>query len=160
MSETLTTDLVWQEIEKQLFGVLSMVTANHEARSVGIVYIVDERKLYIGSKRTAWKVRHIEQNRHVSLTIPIHKRIVFMPWIKIPAATITFSGEAVIKEIDDTPATVIDALYKGMDVDDAFKENATVIEVTPVKEFVTYGIGVSLMEMRSPEKARGRVAVV
>ena len=49
--------------------------------------------------KEAWKVRHITQNPHVSLTIPMHKRISFMPWIKIPAATITFSGSARIFEI-------------------------------------------------------------
>lgn len=29
------------------------------------------------------------------------------------------------------------------------------IEVTPRGEFVTYGVGVSLMQMRDPEQARG-----
>ena len=32
-------------------------------------------------------------------------------------------------------------------------------EVMPVGDFVTYGVGVSLMEMRHPDKARSRVAV-
>jgi uncharacterized pyridoxamine 5'-phosphate oxidase family protein len=159
MSEPISTNLVWQEIEKQIFGILGMVTAQNEARTVGIVYAVADRKLYIGSKRDAWKVRHIAQNPHVSLTIPIHKRIIFMPWIKIPAATITFSGKAAVKEVDDIPAPVVKALYQGMEVDELFKQNAAVIEMIPVKEFLTYGVGVSLMEMRAPEKARGRVPV-
>ena len=33
------------------------------------------------------------------------------------------------------------------------------IEIVPVGEFVTYGIGVRLMEMRDPNKARGRAPV-
>ena len=159
MSDPLTTDLVWQKLKKELFGVLGMVTAKNEARTVGIVYIVNSRKLYIGTGRNAWKTRHVQQNPNVSLTIPIHKRIIFMPWIKIPAATITFSGTAVVKEVDDVSPDVIQAIYRGMEVDDAFKQESVLIEVTPIKDFVTYGVGVSLMDMRTPEKARGRVAV-
>ncbi len=33
------------------------------------------------------------------------------------------------------------------------------IEVTPEKEFLTYGIGVSLLDMRDPQKARKRAPV-
>jgi hypothetical protein len=33
-----------------------------------------------------------------------------------------------------------------------------VIEVQPVGDFITYGVGIPLMTMRQPEKARGRVA--
>lgn len=33
------------------------------------------------------------------------------------------------------------------------------IEITREKEFITYGVGVSLMTMRHPSKARGRVPV-
>ncbi len=159
MSNSLTTDLVWEELEKQLFGILGMVTASQEARTVGIVYIVKGRKLYIGTGRNAWKTRHIQNNPNVSLTIPIHKSIPLIPWIKIPAATITFSGKAEVKDLDDVPDGVITAVYRGMDVTDEFKTESVVIEVTPLKEFITYGVGVSLMDMRDPEKARGRVPV-
>jgi uncharacterized pyridoxamine 5'-phosphate oxidase family protein len=159
MSHVLTTELVWQEIGKELFGVLGMVTVKNEARTVGIVYIVNNRKLYIGTDRNAWKTRHIAQNPNVSLTIPVQKRIIFMPWVKIPSATITFSGKATIKTVDEVSADVMNALYRGMEIDDEFKEKSAVIELVPVKEFVTYGIGVSLMDMRTPEKARGRVSV-
>ena len=33
------------------------------------------------------------------------------------------------------------------------------IEVSPQKDFITYGVGIPLMQMRFPEKARGRVTV-
>jgi hypothetical protein len=33
------------------------------------------------------------------------------------------------------------------------------IEVTPVNDFLTYGIGVSLLQMRDHEQARGRAPV-
>jgi hypothetical protein len=39
------------------------------------------------------------------------------------------------------------------------RENLCVIEVTPEKDFLTYGVGVPLMKMRDPEEARGRAPV-
>ena len=77
MSVQLTSAQVWAAIEKELFAVLGMVTAKHESRTVGIVYVVRDRRLYIGTGTETWKTRHITQNPHVSMTIPIHKSIPF-----------------------------------------------------------------------------------
>ncbi len=32
------------------------------------------------------------------------------------------------------------------------------VGVTPVSDFVTYGIGIPMLKMRNPEQARGRAA--
>ena len=152
----LTTDQVWAEIEKSLFGVLGMVTAKNEARSAGIVYIVHERKLYISTRKDAWKTRHVAQNGHVSLTVTIAKRIALMPWIKIPAATITFSGTAKVLSPNDLDADVLKPLYRGLANDADLLAKSAIIEVEPMGDFVTYGVGVSLMQMRDTDLARGR----
>jgi len=160
MTTQLTCEQVWQTIEKELFAVIGMVTARNEARTVGIVYIVQNRRLYIASNKDTWKARHITQNPHVSLTIPIHKGIPLMPWIKIPAATITFCGVAQILEPEETPPEIVRALYRGMADNQELMAKSCLIEVTPVKEFLTYGVGVPLLKMRDPAQARGRVSVV
>jgi hypothetical protein len=159
MTAQLTTDQVWQVIEKELFAVLSMVTAQNEARSVGIVYVVRDRKLYIGTGQDTWKARHVAANPHVSLTVPIAKRIPLMPWIKVPAATITFCGMARLLKAGEAPPEILQAVFRGMAEDEQLVADSCLIEVTPVKEFITYGVGVSLMTMREPQKARGRVPV-
>jgi len=159
MAEISTTQ-IWEQLNKQLFAVLGVVTKKNEARTVGIVYIVEDGKLYISSKKQAWKVRHIAQNPHVSLTVPIHKRIPLMPWIKIPAATITFSGKANLSEYETVSDEIIQKLFQGMEFSTEEKADLRIIEVTPDGDFITYGVGVSMMEMRDQEKARGRVAVV
>ena len=156
MTIQLTGEQVWQAIEKELFAVIGMVTDRNEARTVGVVYVVRKRKLYIGTDKNAWKVRHIARNPHVSLTIPIAKRIPFLPWIKIPAATITFSGTARSLPAEETPLDILQAVFRGLATDEEFVADAALIEVTPEKDFITYGVGVSLMTMRHPEKARGR----
>jgi len=155
MSDQLTAASVWDEIDGNNFAVLGMVTARHQARTVGIVYVVDERRLYIGAGSDQWKVKHIAQNGDVSMTIPCHKRVPLMPWIKIPAATITFPGTARILEADQLGQALFDQLHRH----DAERTGWRAIEVTPQGHFVTYGIGVSLLQMRHPDQARARVAV-
>ena len=106
-----------------------------------------------------WKVRHVKRNPHVSVTIPIHKRVPFMPWIKVPAATITFSGEADVIAALDAPPELLEKLYHGVARDREKMARYSLIEVTPVGDFLTYGIGMSLLDMRDPDKARERVPV-
>lgn len=159
MTLQLSSEQVWQEIEKELFAVIGMVTAKNEARTVGMIYVVRDRKLYIGTDKDAWKTRHIAGNPHVSITIPIAKRIFFMPWIKIPAATITFSGTARILEAAETPPELLQAIFRGLANDEEMMADSCLIEVTPEKKFITYGVGIPLIQMRDPEKARGRAPV-
>jgi hypothetical protein len=160
MTVRLTSEQVWQLVEKELFAVIGMVTANNEARTVGIVYIVRDHKLYIGTGRETWKARHIAKNPHVSLTIPVTKHIPLLPWIKIPAATITFSGTARVMSSDEAPPGILSAMFRDMANNEQLIADSCVIEVTPEKEFVTYGVGVPLLKMREPEKARGRAPAV
>ena len=159
MTVQLTSDQVWREIEKNLFAVLGLVTAKGEARTVGINYVIDDHKLYIGTDKTAWKTKHVMRNPHVSLTVPIAKRIPFMPWIKIPAATITFSGVANVREHTEIKADVPKKLYGDGAKDEKMMAGLCFIEVTPQKDFITYGVGIPLMQMRFPDKARGRAEV-
>ena len=155
MSLQLSSNQVWEEIEKNSFGVLGMVTPSCEPRTVGIVYVVDNHKVYIGAESTAWKTKHIDRNPHVSLTIAIAKRVPLLPWIKVPAATITFSGTAKILGKDEVGAELLQKLYRHEEGRDTW----CAIEVTPEKDFITYGVGISVVQMRFPEKARARAPV-
>jgi nitroimidazol reductase NimA-like FMN-containing flavoprotein (pyridoxamine 5'-phosphate oxidase superfamily) len=159
MAIQLNSDQVWQAIEKELFAVIGMVNAHNEARTVGVVYTVHDHKLYIGTGKETWKARHIGSNPHVSVTIPIAKRILIMPWIKIPQATITFSGKARVIPATEAPRALLEAVFRHMADNQEMIANSCLIEVTPQREFVTYGIGIPLMQMRFPEKARGRAPV-
>lgn len=154
----ITSAQVWKEIENQIFAVIGMVTAHHESRTAGVVYIVRHRQLLIASTKSAWKTRHLATNPHVSVTIPIAKQIPFIP-IKIPPATITFSGVARVLEPADVAGETVSALFRGMEVTPETSAPFAIIEVTPEKEFVTYGVGVSLLTMRDPDESRGRAPV-
>jgi hypothetical protein len=123
------------------------------------MYVAQAGKLYITSDKDAWKVRHLAANPHVSLTVAIPKSVPLMPWIKVPAATITFSGIATLAMPDALDAELRRRLFQVIADDAAKLAQSSVIVVEPVGEFVTYGVGVSLMEMRDTVKARGRTPV-
>ena len=154
-----STDLVWKEIQRQMFAVLGFVSATGEARTAGIVYVVRGRELFLGTSRNSWKARHIAKNPKVSLTVTIPKRIPLFPWVKIPPATVTFQGNAAVSGLDEVSADVRRALFRGLELDAATREGICIIRVAPRGEFVTYGVGVSLLTMRHPEEARGRASI-
>ena len=159
MPNPATTENVWEAIEKELFAILGMVTAKNQARTVGIVYVVQDRKLYIGTGSSTWKARHVSANPAVSMTIPIAKRIPIAPWFKIPQSTITFSGRARIISGSEAPPDLLQKVFRHKADDPEFMKDNILIEVVPEGEFVTYGIGLPLIQMREPELARGRAPV-
>ncbi|MEZ4767953.1 MAG: pyridoxamine 5'-phosphate oxidase family protein [Caldilineales bacterium] len=159
MTTQLTSAQVCQALEKEIFAVVGMVNANQEARTVGIMYTVRDRKLYFSTATSAWKTRYITANAHVSVTVPIAKRIPVMPWIKIPAATITFAGTARVFPATEVTPDLLRAILGPLADDLHAREETSIVEVTPTGDFITYGVGVSLRDMRLPELARGRAAV-
>ena len=153
-----TTRQIWHSIERHIFGVLAWVTPSGEARTAGIVYTAADRKIYIATGPQTWKARHIAENPYVSMTVTVPKRIPFMPWLKIPAAVITFHGDATIRPIGEAPDPVLHALLRGLEKQ-IEELDMCLIEITPVGHFVTYGIGVPMLTMRYPERSRARVPV-
>jgi hypothetical protein len=142
MPAPITTDQVWREIEAQMFAVLGHVTPQGEPRTSGIVYTVRNRRLYIGVYRESWKPRHIARNPSVSVTVTLAKRIPFMPWVKLPPATITFQGTAEVMPFEEADAGAQEALRAG--VEHAPDDKMDMIKITPAGEFLTYGVGVSM----------------
>jgi hypothetical protein len=159
MPAPITTELVWSEIEKRSFAVLSYVTPRGEARSSGIVYVVVGRKFYIRVASDSWKAKHIGRNPNVALNVTIPKRVPLMPWIQIPQATVALQGTARLLGAEEVGQPVLDALDHATAHEPEGGVVMRFLEVSPRGHFATYGVGVSLLTMRDPERARGRVAV-
>ena len=158
MPAPITSDLVWKEIEKRSFAVLSYVNPKGQARSSGIVYVPIERVLYIRVAKDSWKAKHIRRNPHVALNVTIPKRVPFMPWIDIPDATIAFSGTARVLQMSEVQPKLLEALLERM-IDHAHNDGNCILEVRATGHFATYGVGVPLLDMRDPQKARSRTPV-
>jgi hypothetical protein len=82
-----------------------------------------------------------------------------MPWIKIPAATISLCGLGTVLKPEEVEIEILHSLLRGLEDDDEVLQTMCVIEVQPIGDFITYGVGTPLMTMRHPEKARGRAPV-
>jgi hypothetical protein len=152
----LTTDQVWRVLEKQNFMVVGMVSARGQARTAGVMPYTVDRTLWFTTSDQEWKARHIAVNPEVSVTVAIPKRVPLLPWIKVPAATITFSGVAEVVPADRMPAAARDALTKGVKNTEGSDGTLLGIGVRPVGDFITYGVGVSVVKMRDTLAARGR----
>jgi hypothetical protein len=159
MPAPITSDLVWKEIDERSFAVLSYVNPKGRARSSGIVYVPIDRMIYIRVAKSSWKAKHIRQNPHVALNVTIPKRVPFMPWIDIPDATIAFSGTARVLAMSEVDPNLLERIQKRLIEDHGNVEEHCLIEVHPTGHFATYGVGVSLLDMRDPDKARGRTPV-
>ena len=154
---TATTETVWAEMDKNLFGVLAFTNATGEPRSAGVVYTVHDRSLLISSARDSWKNRHIARHPKVSMTVAIPKRVPFLPFIKVPAATVTFQGDAEILEVDDLPTDVIRRKFKSSSLTEDEIDGVQIIRIVPRGTFLTYGIGMPITQMAQHERAVARV---
>lgn len=152
------TAQIWAELGKQVFAVVGMVSARGHGRTVGIVPTVQDGELWFLSTDGEWKIRHLRANPEISVTVPIAKRVPFMPFIRIPAATITFAGTAAVLAREEVPAEVWHRLTRGLEVQDGPAAHVGV-RITPHGDFVTYGVGTSLLGMRDTAAARGRAPV-
>jgi hypothetical protein len=153
---SLTTEQVWKALDDSIFGVLAFVNRAGHPRTTGVCYTVEDRSLYVSTDKGSWKVRHIAANPDVSMTVTLPKRVPFLPFIKIPEATITFRGEAEILDVDDIDPSIFARLPLGSEHDPDVLRNAAIIRVIPRGEFVTYGIAMPITQMRKHEQAHGR----
>ena len=151
MGAQISTEQVWSELEKQFFGTVGFVTAKGESRTAGIIYLVRDNKIYFSTESHSWKLKHLQNNPNISMTVPIPNDII--------PATITFSGTAKILDISEFSQDILDTLLNNLEPADELKKGSSVIEITPKGDFLTYGIGVSVETMLRPIEASGRVSV-
>jgi hypothetical protein len=153
-----STEGVWQALAKASFAVVSHVNAAGEARSSGVVYGVADRRLYVAVAADGWKARQIMTGQEVAITVPVRRGGILALLLPIPPATITFHARATVH-----PAGSLDigSISKELTklVPEARRTGSCVIELAPKGRFLTYGIGVSLMEMGDPALALARVPV-
>ena len=157
-AESVTTEQVWHELEKASFAVIAYVTPQGEPRSSGVVFKALNRRVYIAVAPDSWKSRHIAAAGQVSATVLVPRGGPLSLMMPIPPATISFhAGTIAYRASSPALLAVLDELKPLLPVER--RDNASIIEITPRGEFLTYGIGVSLMEMRHPATARARVPV-
>jgi Pyridoxamine 5'-phosphate oxidase len=154
----LTTEQVWRELVKASFAVLSHVTPAGEPRSSGVVYKTVGRRLYVAVAPDGWKARHIAASGRVAVTVPVRRGGLLSLLAPIPPATVSFHATAIVHPAGSPEARSLSQELASL-LPAERQASACLIEVIPEGTFLTYGVGVSLLKMRSPAAARSRVPV-
>jgi Pyridoxamine 5'-phosphate oxidase len=152
----LTTEQVWASARQASFAVLSHITPAGEPRSSGVVYKTVGQRLYIATAPDSWKARHIARNGRVAVTVPVRRGGVLSLLLPIPPATVSFHGTAIVHPADSPQVRPLLKELASL-LPEERRASAAVIEVIPESAFVTYGLGVSLTQLRDPAAARARV---
>ena len=152
------TDLAWRAIEKASFAVISYVTPSGEPRSSGVVYATIGRRIYIAVAPDSWKARHIAWSRRVSVTVPVRRGGILTLMMPIPPATISFAAEAAVHPPGSFDLNAESPRLARL-IPPGTAQRSALVVLTPQGEFLTYGIGMPLLQMRDPAHARGHASV-
>ena len=154
-----TSDDVWRAVTKASFMILSYTTPDGAPRSCGVVYKVVGQRLYVATGAESWKARHIAESGTVGVTVPVRRGGLLSLVMPIPPATISFHATAAVHPPDSPDVRPLLHELSSL-LPEKERASAAIIEIVPQGMFVTYGIGVSLMQMRDPAAAQARVPVV
>lgn len=153
-----TVDQVWRALANASFAVISHVTPAGGPRSSGVVYTTIGRSLFVVVAADGWKAKHIAASGQVAVTVPVRRGAIMSLVFPIPPATISFHASATVHGFDSPEGRqVLKQLAHLLPPERQAKSR--VIEIRPTGRFVTYGLGVSLMGMRDPARARAHVPV-
>ncbi|MFX1453112.1 MAG: pyridoxamine 5'-phosphate oxidase family protein [Promethearchaeota archaeon] len=143
-------------LRKKNWLVLGTVDEKNNPHSSVVVYQSDGYMIYCTTGKDTLKVRNIRHNNKVSVTLPFRKNF-FHKIIPAPPAELHFTAEAEIKPFEDLEARKIFAKYLKYNENVENQEDSIWIKITPSRRISTYGVGVKLLKMRNPQKARNLV---
>jgi proline iminopeptidase len=157
----LSSDLVWRTLARTSFAIVSHVTPAGVPRSSGVIFTTIGQRLYVAVAPDSWKARDITSGSQVAVTIPVRRGGILSLFLPIPPATISFHATALAHPPGAAARPVVAQARKalGSALPPERRESCTILELIPQDRFLTYGVGVPLLEMRTPERARARVAV-
>lgn len=153
-----TTTNVWRALTSASFAVVSYATPTGEPRSSGVVYAIADRRMYVAVAGDSWKARHITASGQVAVTVPVRRGGIMSLVLPIPPATVSFHASAIVHPASSLEERSLPKRLASL-LPAERRAASRIIEIQPVGEFLTYGLGVSLTQMRSPALARARVPV-
>jgi hypothetical protein len=155
---TALTDDVWRELAKASFAVVSQVTPTGSPRSSGVLYVVVGRRMYVAVAEDSWKATQIAANGAVAVTVPVRRGGILSLLFPIPPATISFHGTATVHPVSSLEGSPVARELNRL-LPPERHDGYRIVQIRPDGQFLTYGVGVPLMQMRIPSRARRRVSV-
>ncbi len=152
-----TTDQVWREVSKGSFLILGFTTRDGKPRSSGLIYAASGRRIYVEVHPGSLKAREIHDGDQVAVTVPVRRGGLLSLVMPIPPAAISFHARVVAHPLGTLDLGTISKTFAALPED--VRKGSIVFELQPEGQFLTFGIGMSLMEMRDLNKALGRAPV-
>ena len=149
-----------QEIKKimknNIWLVLATSDDDNQPQSSVVMYKSDGNHLYFTTSSSSLKVRNIKKNNKVAVTIPFRKNLLHK-LIPAPPAEIHFRATAHIISVDEeeTKRNLAEFIEHAKEND--LLEDTVCVKLIPSKRITTYGVGIKLLDMRFPNKARNSV---
>jgi Pyridoxamine 5'-phosphate oxidase len=154
----ITSAAVWREIARHSFAVLGHVNPAGDPRSSGVCYALVGHRLYMVVAADSLKARQVATGDQVSVTVPVRRGGILSLLFPIPPATITFHAQAFVHPAGSAEIASLPKELRRLLPEEA-RASSYVIELLPEGQFLTYGLGVSLLEMREPAIARAHLPV-
>jgi Pyridoxamine 5'-phosphate oxidase len=153
---SITSDDVRRALAHQSFAVLAHIDLVGRPRSSGVVYGMADDRLWVATYRDSRKAHDLRTGDHVSVTVPVRRGGILALLLPIPPATISFTAAVTVHAPGSlSPSTLPADLVKLLP--DEGWATSVVFELAPVGEFLTYGIGVSLADMRRRARSLAHV---
>ena len=143
-------------IKSNMWMIISTVDEKNHPHSSVVVYQSDGEVLIFQTGMNTIKAKAIRQNNTVSVTIPFRKNFLHK-LIPAPPAEIHFSGKAEILPYNDLQARKIFSRFLKYSEDVEYPQDSIWVRIIPSNIISTYGVGVRLLDMRNPNKAKNLV---
>ena len=137
--------------------VLSTAGKKGAPHSSVVMYVSDGKMVCILTSKETLKARNIKENNRVAVAIPFWKGFFHRMMKRVPPAEIHFSGEAEVLPYDDERAKTMYRKVLNYELSKDAEQDAVWIQIKPSSRIACYGVDVSLLTMRKPEKARRTV---
>ena len=167
-NQRVTAELVLRHLERRNFAVLSTISRENRPHSAGVNYGVSRSvrnlALYVMTRTHLQKARNIAQNPHVSLVVPLTRRLLWF----LPPPVIQLHGRAEILDWADAEGTeVFQRFWMGRRILAAYREShrrgetrICFLRITPDPEVSTYMVGYSVWRLRTRmESGAGKVVI-
>ena len=152
-----TTEQVWREVSKAWSLTLGFTTREGKPRSACMIYATSGRRLFVEVHPGSLKAREIHDGDEVAVTVPVRRGGLLALVMPIPPAAISFHARVIAHPLGTVDLGTISKLFAGLPED--VRKGSIVFELVPEGQFLTFGVGISLMEMRDLNKALGRAPV-
>lgn len=152
-----TAPAIYRALTKRSFATLATTSDRGHPHSAGVLYAAVGTDLWVSTMRASRKARNIAHNDRVAVTVPV-RRIPFGP-----PSSIHFQGRARIIDLDDPELRRLasnGSLKSITGHGELELEGGCFLKITPKDRLLTYGLGLSLLQLiRDPLNAGASVTV-